>query len=36
MIRALAAYAVLPENSAFFASTQQKTLRNKGIRNNLD
>jgi hypothetical protein len=36
MIRRQAAYAVLPANKPFFASTLQKALQDKWIRNNLD
>jgi hypothetical protein len=36
MIRRQAAYAGLPVNKPFSASTSQKALRDKGIRNNLD
>jgi hypothetical protein len=36
MIRGSAAYAVLPENSVFFASTSKKALPDSEIRNNLD
>src|SRR5674476_92047 len=35
MIRGAAAYAVLPANSLLFASTSQKCLTGKGIRNTL-